>query len=354
MDIGIGLDPTLRLDIEQQKEMSREAAKLGYQSIWTPEVPGQMDSYQVCLMRWAASNEIVDGGLETGIAVSPVMWRTPMAFAMTGGSVSHMTGGKFIMGIGAGGAYRPDVRRTIGLPKMSALSLMRDYISIIKELVNEGKTDYEGDVGIMKGGRMSINPLPKTPVYLGALGPKMLQLAGELADGAALNWCAPEQVAWSRDRIAEGAEKVGRDPSEIKVSEYIRICVDEDEDRARIALAKATMQYALGATVPTEKERSFGYRAHFERMGFTSELAELDEMRKKGASRDEVADAFPVDLLRTVGYFGNAENAAAEFARISKGLDHTIVRVVSSRPGTIDGTLDVMKACSPEKVRANF
>ena len=44
MDIGIGLDPTLRLDIEQQKEMSREAARLGYQSIWTPEEPGQMDS----------------------------------------------------------------------------------------------------------------------------------------------------------------------------------------------------------------------------------------------------------------------------------------------------------------------
>tara|TARA_Y100001960_G_scaffold174073_1_gene182596 strand:- start:42956 stop:43873 length:918 start_codon:yes stop_codon:yes gene_type:complete len=302
-------------------------------------------------MRWAASNEIVEGGLQTGIAVSPVMWRTPMAFAMTGGAISHMTNGKFIMGIGAGGAYRPDVRKSIGLPKMSALALMRDYITIIKELVNEGKTDYEGEVGVMKGGRMSINPLPATPVYLGALGPKMLQLAGELADGAALNWCAPEQVAWSREKIVEGAEKVGRDPSEIKISEYIRICVDENEDKARIALAKATMHYALGATVPTEKERSFGYRAHFERMGFTSELADLDEMRKKGASRDEVADAFPVDLLRTVGYFGSAKNAAAEFARISKGLDHTIVRVVSSRPGTIEGTLDVMKACAPDKVR---
>ena len=158
-------------------------------------------------------------------------------------------------------------------------------------------------------------------------------------------------MAWSREKIVEGAEKVGRDPSEIKISEYIRICVDENEDKARIALAKATMHYALGAPVPTEKERSFGYRAHFERMGFTSELADLDEMRKKGASRDEVADAFPVDLLRTVGYFGSAKNAAAEFARISKGLDHTIVRVVSSRPGTIEGTLDVMKACAPDKVR---
>ena len=346
MDIGIGLDPTLGLSLEEQFELSREAVRLGYQSIWTPEGTGQ-DSYQMCLMRWAATNQVIEGGLETGIAVSPVMWRTPAAFAMSGGTVSQMSGGKFILGIGAGGAYRPDVRKVMGLPKMSALTLMRDYLVIIRQLVNGEKVNYDGEVSKLRGARLAIRPAPKTPVYLGALGPKMLSLAGELSDGAALNWCAPEQIAWSREKIAEGAKLSGRDPSDIKVSEYIRVCVDEDEDRARIALAKATMGYALGPTVPTEKERSFGYRAHFERMGFSDELSKLDELRLKGASNDEIAEAFPENILRSVAYFGKADNASAEFQRLSEGLDNAIVRVVSSRPGTVEGTLEVMKACSP-------
>ena len=70
----------------------------------------------------------------------------------------------------------------------------------------------------------------------------------------------------------EGRRESGRDPSEINVAEYIRICVDDDEDAARIALAKATMGYALGAAVPTERERQLGYRAHFERMGSPTNL----------------------------------------------------------------------------------
>ena len=134
----------------------------------------------------------------------------------------------------------------------------------------------------------------------------------------------------------------------------MRLSGAADEEKARIALAKATMQFALGATVPSDKERTFGYRAHFERMGFSSELAALDGMREKGASNDEVADAFPENILRSVAYFGKAENAASEFARLSEGLDNAIVRVVSSRPGTVEGTLDVMNACSPVQVRKHL
>jgi alkanesulfonate monooxygenase SsuD/methylene tetrahydromethanopterin reductase-like flavin-dependent oxidoreductase (luciferase family) len=179
----------------------------------------------------------------------------------------------------------------------------------------------------------------------------MLEMSGELADGASLNWCTPEQIAWSREHIAEGAAKAGRDPSEINVAEYIRICVDDDVDAARIALAKATMGYALGATVPTDRERQLGYRAHFERMGFTDELAALDDMRRNGASRDEVSDAFPVEILNAVGYFGTADGAAAAFKRLAEGLDTAIVRVVAARRG-VDSTLAVMRACAPDAVRA--
>ena len=345
METGVGLDATLNLSIDEQAEVSREAARLGYTSIWTPEGTGQ-DSFQVCAQRWQATRDVVPEGLTTGIAVSPVMYRTPVALAMSGGTMSELTGGRFIMGIGSGGVYRPAARRSLGLPRMSALAMMRDYLATTRALVAGERVTYEGPTVTLRGVRLGIAPPPRTPVYLGALGPEMLRLSGELADGAALNWCTPEQIAWSRERIAEGAGRVGRDPAEVKVAEYIRVCVDDDVDAARRAFARATMGYALGASVPTERERQLGYRAHFERMGCSDELAELDRMRERGASRDEVADAFSPELLLSVGYYGPAAGAAEAFGRLSEGLDTAIVRVVAARPG-VESVLATMRACRP-------
>ncbi len=345
MEIGVGLDGGLRLSTSEQVELSQEAARLGYTSIWTNEGSGQ-DMFQVCAQRWAASTEVVPEGLATGIAVSPVMYRSPVAFAMSGGTLSQLTGRKFYMGIGSGGAYRPRSRQSMGLPRLSALAMMRDYLITVKGLVNGEESDYQGDVVTLRGIKLDIDPPPRTPVYLGALGPEMLRLSGELADGACLNWCNPEQIAWSRERVAEGAARVGRDPGEVKMVEYIRICVDDDVDTARLAYSRATMGYALGASVPSTRERSLGYRAHFERMGFTEELAGLDEMRMNNATRDEVAESFSPDLLSTVGYYGKPEGAAEAFGKLSEGLDTAIVRVVAARPG-IESILAVMRACAP-------
>ncbi|MCE2465758.1 MAG: LLM class flavin-dependent oxidoreductase, partial [Dehalococcoidia bacterium] len=201
----------------------------------------------------------------------------------------------------------------------------------------------------LKGGRLAIRPAPETPTYLGALGPEMLRLAGEMADGACLNWCDASQISWSRERIAEGAARSGRDPAEIKVAEYIRVCIDDDEDKARLAYAQSTMGYALGAQIPTEREKQLSYRGHFERMGFSEELARLDDMRRNGASRDAVAEAFDPDLLKQVGYYGRADGAAAALKDLSQGLDFSIVRVVASRPG-VEAVLETLRACQPKLV----
>ena len=263
---------------------------------------------------------------------------------MSGGTLSQMTDGRFIMGLGSGNAYQPRVRKSLGMPKLSALSMMRDYLVTTRALLKGERVDHQGPVVTLRGITLGISPPPRTPVYLGALGPEMLRLAGELADGVVLNWCAPQQVAWSRERIAEGAARVGRDPGEVKVAEYIRVCVDEDEEVARRAFAGATVHYALGPRVPTERERTLGYRAHFERMGFGDALAELDGMRRSGASRKQVADAFPPELLRRVGYYGPPDGAAQAFHRLADGLDIAVVRVVATRPG-VDSALGAMRAC---------
>jgi alkanesulfonate monooxygenase SsuD/methylene tetrahydromethanopterin reductase-like flavin-dependent oxidoreductase (luciferase family) len=351
MDIGVGLDATLNLSFTEQGELAQEAARLGYSSIWTPEGMGQ-DSFQLCSQRWAASRQVTPAGLSTGIGVSPVLYRTPIAFAMSGGTVSQLTGGRFIMGIGAGGSYRPRTRQALGLPAFSTLALMRDYLVTVRGLVAGDVVDYQGDVLTLRGVKLAINPPPRTPVYLGALGPEMLRLGGELADGICLNWCNPEQIVWSRERIAEGAARANRDPKDVRVVEYIRVCIDEDIDVARRAFALSTMGYALGQRVPTERERRLGYRAHFERMGFTDALAELDRMRQRGATAAEVADAFPPELLKLVGYFGTPDGAAGAFRRLSEGLDVAIVRVVAARPG-VDPVRAVLQACRPELVRAS-
>jgi alkanesulfonate monooxygenase SsuD/methylene tetrahydromethanopterin reductase-like flavin-dependent oxidoreductase (luciferase family) len=174
----------------------------------------------------------------------------------------------------------------------------------------------------------------------------MLRLAGELADGVCLNWCAPEQIAWSRERIAEGARRAHRDPVQIQVVEYIRVCVDPDVDVARRALARSTMGYALGQGIPTARERQWGYRAHFERMGYTAVLAELDHLRQRGATPAEVADACPPAFLKHVGYYGTPEGAAAAFRHLAVGLDVALVRVVAARPG-IASVLTTLQACRP-------
>ena len=352
MDIGLGLDATLNLSFADQATLSQEAARLGYTSIWTPESTGQ-DAFQLCSQRWAASCQAIPAGLITGIGVSPVLYRTPIAFAMSGGTVSQLTGGRFIMGIGAGGAYRPRTRQSLGLPRLSTLALMRDYLTTVRRLVNGDEVTYHGEVVTLQGVKLAMSPLPHTPVYLGALGPEMLRLAGELADGVCLNWCTPEQIAWSRERIAEGARRAARDPKHVQVVEYIRVCVDQDVEVARRAFARSTMGYALGQWVPTERERQLGYRAHFERMGYTTALAELDQMRQQGATLGEVADAFPPGLLQRVGYYGTPEGAAVAFRRLAEGLDVAIVRVVAARPG-IASVRAALHACQPELVKPQF
>jgi alkanesulfonate monooxygenase SsuD/methylene tetrahydromethanopterin reductase-like flavin-dependent oxidoreductase (luciferase family) len=169
-----------------------------------------------------------------------------------------------------------------------------------------------------------------------------LKVGGEVADGLCLNWSSPEQVAVSRHYVTEGTARAGRNASDVKVAEYIRVCVDDDVDVARRAYARAMAFYALGQLDTPPRS----YRAHFERMGYAAELAKVDDLRRRNAPQDEVLDALPEPMMQAVGYFGRPEGAAAAFRRVAEGLDIAIVRVVAARPG-IDAARLVMKACAP-------
>ena len=301
MEIGLGVDSRFALSDDDQRALAHDAAALGYENLWTP-IGNTPEPFDVCAI-WTESS-----GLSTGIAVAPLSgWALEHLTSVSRKTVERCRG-KFTLGIGTGRTSQAPIR------------VMREAIDTLRVR------------------------LPSLPIYLGALGPQMLRLAGQRYDGAALNWCTSEQVRWSRERVAAGAQAARREPGDVKIHEYIRVCIDEDEQAARIAFAKMVMAYAL---VRTGEDKTKGYRGHFARMGFDDALTDLESRRASGTSEDELARLFPDELLRRVGYWGRPEGAREAFQRLAEGLDIAVVRLVPARRNDLAAARLAMTACAP-------
>jgi alkanesulfonate monooxygenase SsuD/methylene tetrahydromethanopterin reductase-like flavin-dependent oxidoreductase (luciferase family) len=302
MEIGLGIDSRFALSDDDQRAAARDAAALGYTSLWTP-IGNTREPFDICAI-WHESS-----ALPTGIAVAPLPSWPIDNLASVSKETLERCQGKFTLGIGAGRTSDKPVR------------VMREAIDALRAR------------------------LPDLNVYLAALGPQMLRLAGQRYDGAALNWCSSEQVGWSRERVAAGARVARRDPSAVKIHEYIRVCIDDDEQAARLAFAKMVMTYALA---PPGTDKTKGYRGHFTRMGFDETLTDLESRRQRGASEDELARIFPDELLRRVGYWGKPSGARDAFLRLAQGLDIAIVRLVPARRNDLAAARFAFRACSPK------
>ncbi len=292
MEIGLGVDSRFALTDDDQRTLANEAAALGYTSLWTP-IGNTREPFDTCAT-WTQSSR-----LPTGIAVAPLSVWSADHLASVSKETLERCGGKFTLGIGVG--------RTSDAP----IRVMREAIDALRVRL----------LGLH--------------IYLGALGPQMLHLAGQRYDGAALNWCSSAQVGWSRERVAAGARSARRDAADVKIHEYVRVCIDDDEDAARMAFAKMVMAYAL-ARPGTDKTK--GYRGHFARMGFDEALR---------ASEDELARIFPDELLRRVGYWGRADGARDAFLRLAEGLDIAVVRLVPGRRNDLAAARFAFRACAP-------
>jgi alkanesulfonate monooxygenase SsuD/methylene tetrahydromethanopterin reductase-like flavin-dependent oxidoreductase (luciferase family) len=323
--IGVGLDSRLGLSFDRLREAAREAGQLGFESLWTP-AGGVPDSFHVC-----------------------AAWSDTLA---------QLSSGRFVLGLGTGG-YGPRFWATVGLPDRP-IAVMREYVTQVRSLL-DGETVTAGppvalgedSVGAGTPGwprpaSLGLADLPTAPVYLAALGPQMLSLAGEVADGALLNWATPERIAFSRARIDEGSARAGRDPGAVPITMYIRVCIDDDVAAARQAFGTQVLGYAMGQ--PGVPQRA-GYRGLFAQMGFDEELRELEERRERGETIPRLAAAAPDKMLQAVGYYGPAAEAPAAFARLSNGLDEAIVRVITARPG-LEPVSQAMAALAPSLIRA--
>jgi alkanesulfonate monooxygenase SsuD/methylene tetrahydromethanopterin reductase-like flavin-dependent oxidoreductase (luciferase family) len=275
-EIALGLDARLGLSTAQLRDLAPLAKELGYRALWT-NASVDYDPIDMCVS-WNAVS-----GLPTGVSVVPIARNPPAVLALAARTAHELSDGRFVLGIGSGSVAEKPIRA------------VREYVEEIRKTA------------------------PQVQLAIGALGPQMLRLASTHAQAVALNWCTPEQVAWSRAQTGPATRLV----------EYIRVSVDDDVALARFTLAKQIFGYAVVAGSSGAR----GYPAHFERMGFGQELDDLRRRRAEGASDDELAREMPEHLVSAFGYYGAGADGPQKLAGLALGLDVAIVRVLNTRPG---------------------
>ena len=337
MIVGVGVDGRYGFSAAEQREIARSAAAHGFGSLWTNAVTIP-DAFHVCALWAQAAAGLGPGrGLRTGISVVNALSWKPQSLAGQAATVALASAGQFTLGIGTGGAgvaQRP-------------IATMADYLAVLRPLLRGEEVDYRGRTLEVDRFRVA-GQFPRVPVYLAALGPQMLRLAGRAADGAAMSFATPDEIGRAGAMVGEGARAAGRDRSEVALSMYIRVCVDEDVDLARQAFATTVLGYALARP---GVDKRLAYRGLFARMGYGEVLSELEARQERGEAIGELARRAPDEMLHAVGYFGPAPGAARRFAELSAGLDETIVRYVAARPG-IEPLLAAMDTLAPGQVLA--
>lgn len=296
------------------------AEALGLDSVWTAEAYGS-DAFTP-LAWWGSRTRRVRLG--TGIAQMAA--RTPTATAMAALTLDHLSGGRFVLGLGASGPQV--VEGWYGQPYARPLARTREYVDVVRQvLARERPVAYDGSfvrlpvpaetpgaTGLGKALKPTVHPLrADLPIVLAAQGPKNVALAGEIADGWMAGFYAPRTDAEHRALLAEGfaARKEERSPAAaFEVLATVPVVVRDDVEAAADVLRPHVALYVGGMGA---KGANF-HKASLDRLGYADALDEVQAHYLAGR-KDDAARAVPLELIEEVALVGPAAKIRADLAR---------------------------------------
>ena len=177
----------------------------------------------------------------------------PVELAMHAATLQELSGGRAMLGLAAGAA---EFLERAGITQPAPLGRTRQALLACRALLDGASPADVAGAGTWGGGAY-LRPPPeqRVPVYLGAMSPKMLALAGELADGVLALLYPPEHYPVARAQVAEGCRRAGRPPASLDIPACVWVSVDEDRERAEVALAEKLAFYGT-AFAPYLLERA--------------------------------------------------------------------------------------------------
>ena len=233
--LGASISPSR--DLPGAVDRLRRAEELGYESAWVNQLPHTRDA-AVILADYALHTSRI--GL--GTSVLPIYTRHPTAMAQLAQSVDELSGGRFRLGIGL--SHKVTVEQFWGLKLEEPALAMREYVEILRTSFRTGAADFTGkhfSAHWQYGGPRNED----LPIVIGALGPKMLEQAGEIADGVALWMCSPGYIENEVvPRVRRGRDKVGKSMDGFLIEASFAVCLTDDVPAALDAFRGTAAMYS--------------------------------------------------------------------------------------------------------------
>ncbi|HLU45205.1 MAG TPA: LLM class F420-dependent oxidoreductase [Natronosporangium sp.] len=306
MRLGLSLEyQTPRTTPAEHLALAREADRLGYAVVWAAEAYG---SDSPSMLAWLAGQT---QQIDLGSAVMQIPARTPAATAMTAATIDALSGGRFRLGLGVSG---PQVSEGWhGVRFARPLARTREYVEIVRRalarqpLVYQG-THYQLPLPDGPGKALKLGfrpPRAEIPIYLAALGPRNLRLAGEIADGWLGIFLSPEHLATQLAEVAAGRAAVGRDLAGFDVVASVPVVLGEDVAACADRVRGYAALYVGGMG---SREQNF-YQRQAARMGYGEAAATVQELYLSGRKR-EAAAAVPFEFIDQTCLLGPVDRIA--------------------------------------------
>ena len=266
--------------LDESVARAKAAERLGVESVWVTQLPNARDASLV-LAAYAHATQRV--GFGTGIL--PIYTRHPTAMVQMAATLDELSGGRFILGIGV--SHKATVESMWGMHLEHPVEAMREYLDIVRTSLRDGGCSIDGKHfsahWAYSGPRRA-----EMPIMISALNPRMLDLAGQMADGIVLYMCSP---AYIRDHVVPavtaGRQKAGKPLEGFEIVAAVPVCLTSDRAGGQAVFRQTVERYA---SLPY-------YRKMMDASGFKAELeagevseSMLDELAGIGDEK-QVRDA---------------------------------------------------------------
>ncbi|MDA0364940.1 MAG: LLM class F420-dependent oxidoreductase [Chloroflexi bacterium] len=337
MRVAVGLAGTEPGDWEGAATFAAEAERLGAHSVWSSEAWG-FDAVSPLAFVAARTRAI-----RLGTGIMQIGARTPAMVAMTALTMQSVSGGRFILGLGTSGPQV--IEGWHGVPFDRPVRRTRELIEIVRTVTRGDRLNYDGEVyrlplpgapGAPGRGIRTSAPVTEVPIYVAALGPRNLELTGELCDGWIGTSFIPETAEVFLTHIRAGAARTGRtlDALDLQVPVAVEFTDDVDEVARRHARGYAFTFGAMGS-----RSQNF-YKDAFARQGFADEANEIQRLWLEG-KRDEAADRVPIEIALKTNLLGTPDMIRARL-RVYRDAGVNTLRA-GLRGSTIDERLEQLE-----------